>query len=85
MSDEWKELQASFLGLPAKWLGSSIDYTFLQFLPDYYLSGSGYASWYDNIVDTSQGFQSFSTKQQQAVYFFLESSDSSIKTGTVYI
>lgn len=42
MTNEWEELQASFLGVDAKWLGSSINYTFLQFLPDYYLNGGGY-------------------------------------------
>ena len=49
------------------WLSGTIDYTFLNFLPDYYLTSSGYATWYDAISDTSEGVQSFSNKQKQAI------------------
>ena len=79
MNTQWKELQH---GITTKWTSSSIEYTFLQFLPDYYLDGSGYASWYDDIANTTQGFQSFTNKQQESVYFILESVSSPKITGS---
>lgn len=78
MSEDWEELQGAST---TKWSGSSVDYTFLNLLPDYYLSGGGYATWYDNKVDTSQGFQSFSAVQEQVVYFLLEAPASTKITG----
>ncbi len=38
--------------MSSPWNISTINYTFLEYLPDYYLTQSGYASWYSSFVDT---------------------------------
>lgn len=68
--------------MTAPWNLSSINYTFLEYLPEYYLTPTGYADWYSSVVDTSQGFNEFSDKQKEATYFLLESSDSAKITGS---
>lgn len=77
MSNEWEQLQSTNnAGFLEKWSGTSINYSFLQILPDYYLNGSGYASWYDDVVDTTEGFVSFTSSQSDAIFYILEPSTS---------
>lgn len=78
MPNSYKKIQGEFAD---KWLGSSVDYTFLQLPPSYYLDGSGYASWYDKIADTTQELQRFSNQQQKAIHFLLEVPNSSKIVG----
>ena len=40
MANDYKELRH---GITTKWHGDSINYTFLQALPNYYSEGLGYA------------------------------------------
>ena len=78
MPSEYQVLQHSFT---TKWTGSNVEYTFLDFLPDYYVDGSGYAASHDDEVHANQGFESFRPKQQQAIYYLLEDSSSSKING----
>jgi len=77
MVNEWKELQ---YGTSIVWKKSlildidTLDYTFLQFLPAYYKNGSNYASWYEDIVDTTQGIQPFTLNQGVGHITFVNSS-----------
>ena len=73
-----QQYMSLILGENTKWVTPVVDYTFLQFLPDYYLDGMGYAPWYSDFADTNQEFSKFTAKQKEAVYFILET-DNSIK------
>ena len=77
MTNEYHSLQSGPL---TKWLGSSIQYTFIQSLPDYYFN-TDFASWYSNEVNTTEGFTTFDDKQEQAIFYLLESPDSTKISG----
>lgn len=78
MANEWQELKHAN---DTFWDAASINYTFLQWLPDYYLDGAGYASWYDDYVVTSEGIEAYRPKQEQMVYYILEASSSAKISG----
>ncbi|MEJ0038742.1 MAG: M10 family metallopeptidase C-terminal domain-containing protein [Gammaproteobacteria bacterium] len=81
MTEPFQKLQATPLTYLTRWTGSSINYTFLQSFPSYYLDSPGYATWYENKADTSQSPVVFSAKQMSAIHFLLEDSSSVKITG----
>jgi Ca2+-binding RTX toxin-like protein len=65
-------------GKTINWSGSSINYTFLNILPDYYYGiPTTYALWLTNLVDFNHSYGHFDALQKEAVHFILGSDISS--------
>ncbi|MCB1682433.1 MAG: M10 family metallopeptidase C-terminal domain-containing protein [Rhodospirillales bacterium] len=79
----WNSLQDSAHN--SEWAGNSVNYTFLgkivngsyYLAPSYYYTGSNWASWVDNLVDTNHNIKSIEEYQKYAIYYLLEDTSSS--------